>query len=160
MSSHGGEHETDTLCALLYPRSQGLVGDALERALYIVRKQVDKAKAGRLPADKAFDFYTCSLSSRTIVYKAGPLGACTVPVLARRVCLHLSCVRAPGSETGTALLRCQTRTAVWEDKKGFMCVLCCQAYSVALTCSMTMWLLQFFKLAMNPICVRERGPRV
>mmetsp|Transcript_9319 Transcript_9319/g.16479 ORF Transcript_9319/g.16479 Transcript_9319/m.16479 type:complete len:1638 (+) Transcript_9319:28-4941(+) len=48
---------------------QGLVGDALERQLYIVRKLVDQAKLGRIPADKAFDFYTCSLSSRTIVYK-------------------------------------------------------------------------------------------
>jgi hypothetical protein len=44
-------------------------GDDLERELFIVRKLVEKEKAGRLAADKAFDFYTCSLSTRTIVYK-------------------------------------------------------------------------------------------
>jgi glutamate synthase domain-containing protein 1 len=54
---------------------QGLVGDDLERELFIVRKQVEKARAGRLPADMAFDFYTCSLSTRTIVYKVWFWGA-------------------------------------------------------------------------------------
>ncbi|GFH12496.1 glutamate synthetase, partial [Haematococcus lacustris] len=47
----------------------GMVGDELERELFILRKQVEKEKYKRLPADKAFDFYTCSLSTRTMVYK-------------------------------------------------------------------------------------------
>lgn len=45
------------------------VGDAFERELYILRKQVEKERNKRLPAEQAFDFYTCSLSTRTIVYK-------------------------------------------------------------------------------------------
>jgi len=47
----------------------GMVGDELERELFIVRRLVEKERAKRMSADKAFDFYTCSLSSRTIIYK-------------------------------------------------------------------------------------------
>ncbi len=45
----------------------GLAGDALERKLYVVRKQVEK-RAG-LTSEGANGFYVASLSSRTIVYK-------------------------------------------------------------------------------------------
>jgi glutamate synthase (ferredoxin) len=47
----------------------GLTGDALERALFVARKAVEKAARAAFDADTAFDFFTCSLSSRTIVYK-------------------------------------------------------------------------------------------
>lgn len=48
---------------------QGQTGDELERELFLVRKLVEKAKNAQLPADVASDFYICTLSSRTIVYK-------------------------------------------------------------------------------------------
>ncbi|GIL70387.1 hypothetical protein Vretimale_3573 [Volvox reticuliferus] len=47
----------------------GQVGDELERELFVVRKLVENAKNAMLPADVGSDFYLCSLSSRTIVYK-------------------------------------------------------------------------------------------
>ncbi|KAG2445645.1 hypothetical protein HXX76_000255 [Chlamydomonas incerta] len=47
----------------------GQVGDELERELFLVRKLVEKAKNAALPAEFAPDFYICTLSSRTIVYK-------------------------------------------------------------------------------------------
>jgi glutamate synthase (ferredoxin) len=56
-------------CILLHDLRSCALGDDLERELFIVRKLVEKEKVGRLAADKAFDFYTCSLSTRTIVYK-------------------------------------------------------------------------------------------
>ena len=43
-------------------------GDALERKLFIVRKEVEAA-ARRALGEAAADFYLCSLSGRTIVYK-------------------------------------------------------------------------------------------
>ncbi|GLC45038.1 Ferredoxin-dependent glutamate synthase 1, chloroplastic/mitochondrial [Pleodorina starrii] len=47
----------------------GQVGDELERELFVVRKLVEKAKNAQLPVEFAPDFYLCTLSSRTIVYK-------------------------------------------------------------------------------------------
>lgn len=47
----------------------GQVGDELERELFLLRKLVENAKNVALPAEFAPDFYMCSLSSRTIVYK-------------------------------------------------------------------------------------------
>jgi glutamate synthase (ferredoxin) len=49
----------------------GQTGDALERELFIARKLVERAKVAALPADVASDFYFCTLSNRTIVYKVG-----------------------------------------------------------------------------------------
>lgn len=46
----------------------GQTGDELERQLFIVRKLVEKAKAAAMGA-AAEDFYLCTLSNRTIVYK-------------------------------------------------------------------------------------------
>ncbi|EFN57991.1 hypothetical protein CHLNCDRAFT_142154 [Chlorella variabilis] len=46
----------------------GLTGDELERELFIVRKLMEKEKAAALGEDH-WDFYACTLSSRTIVYK-------------------------------------------------------------------------------------------
>lgn len=48
---------------------QGVVGDELERELFLLRKRVEKEKVKHMSADLAFDFYTCSLSNRTIIYK-------------------------------------------------------------------------------------------
>lgn len=47
----------------------GAVGDELERELFMVRKLVEREKASLGAA--ADDFYVCSLSNRTIVYKVG-----------------------------------------------------------------------------------------
>lgn len=47
----------------------GQTGDDLERSLFMVRKGVERLKAERIAGEAAFDFYTCSLSNRTIVYK-------------------------------------------------------------------------------------------
>lgn len=47
----------------------GLTGDELERELFIVRKLVEKEKNAAFDAETAFDFFTCTLSNRTIVYK-------------------------------------------------------------------------------------------
>lgn len=49
--------------------TQGLTGDELERELFFVRKLVEKEKAKAFDTETAFDFFTCSLSNRTIVYK-------------------------------------------------------------------------------------------
>ena len=43
-------------------------GDALERALYMARKRAERLAAERL-GEAAEDFYVCSLSGRTMVYK-------------------------------------------------------------------------------------------
>lgn len=45
----------------------GASGDELERELFMVRKLVEREKASL--GDAADDFYVCSLSNRTIVYK-------------------------------------------------------------------------------------------
>jgi glutamate synthase (ferredoxin) len=47
----------------------GQVGDELERQLFIVRKLIERAKTAAMPADVSSDFYVCTLSNRTIVYK-------------------------------------------------------------------------------------------
>eukprot|EP01025_Chloroclados_australasicus_P037806 TRINITY_DN3866_c0_g1_i1.p1 TRINITY_DN3866_c0_g1~~TRINITY_DN3866_c0_g1_i1.p1 ORF type:complete len:1631 (-),score=271.67 TRINITY_DN3866_c0_g1_i1:306-5198(-) len=47
---------------------EGFTGDELERKLYITRKLIEKKKVDRL-GDVAPDFYICSLSNKTIVYK-------------------------------------------------------------------------------------------
>ena len=47
----------------------GQTGDALERELYILRKLVERAKTAQMPAEFAPDFFICTLSNRTIVYK-------------------------------------------------------------------------------------------
>ena len=46
----------------------GAAGADLERELFIVRKLIEREKAALGAA--ADDFYVCSLSNRTIVYKA------------------------------------------------------------------------------------------
>lgn len=50
--------------------SAGVIGDELERQLYMVRKLIEKKKNAVMGAHAA-DFYFCSLSSRTMVYKVG-----------------------------------------------------------------------------------------
>lgn len=46
----------------------GQTGDELERQLFIVRKLIERAKTAAMGA-AAEDFYVCTLSNRTIVYK-------------------------------------------------------------------------------------------
>ena len=55
----------------------GQTGDDLERELFIVRKLVEKAKVAKMPSEFAPDFYICTLSNRTIVYKVGRMGCRT-----------------------------------------------------------------------------------
>ena len=45
----------------------GSTGADLERELFIIRKLIEREKAAL--GDAADDFYICSLSNRTIVYK-------------------------------------------------------------------------------------------
>ncbi|KAL6774556.1 GSF1 [Auxenochlorella protothecoides x Auxenochlorella symbiontica] len=47
----------------------GLAGDDLERELFIVRKLIERRSERELGPELAPDFYFCSLSCRTIVYK-------------------------------------------------------------------------------------------
>ncbi|NJN31656.1 MAG: glutamate synthase large subunit [Synechococcales cyanobacterium RM1_1_8] len=51
----------------------GMAGDELERSLYHLRKRIEKAKIAQFPpagfGDQLSEFYFCSLSCRTIVYK-------------------------------------------------------------------------------------------
>ncbi len=55
----------------------GLTGKDLERALFVVRKLVEKERDATFDADTAFDFATCTLSNQTIVYK-GMLNSASV----------------------------------------------------------------------------------
>jgi glutamate synthase (ferredoxin) len=50
----------------IFITSETLKGDDLERQLYLVRKRTEQAAMG---TDWGCDFYVCSLSSRTLVYK-------------------------------------------------------------------------------------------
>lgn len=54
---------------LFIESKNGLSGDELERELFIVRKLVEKERNATFDAETAFDFFTCTLSNRTIVYK-------------------------------------------------------------------------------------------
>lgn len=56
---------------------EGLTGKDLERALYVVRKLVEKERDATFDAETAFDFSTCTLSNQTIVYK-GMLNSASV----------------------------------------------------------------------------------
>lgn len=47
----------------------GQTGADLERELFILRKLVERAKASKMAAEVAPDFYICSLSNKTMVYK-------------------------------------------------------------------------------------------
>ncbi|WP_242060537.1 glutamate synthase-related protein [Aerosakkonema funiforme] len=66
--------ENQPKIAQVLVKSEELRGDALERALFVVRKRIEKTlKADNLEGHKlsgiSTDFYVCSFSSRTIVYK-------------------------------------------------------------------------------------------
>ena len=62
------------IAQVLVQGKPGQVGDELEREMFILRKLVEKEKAKALPADVAPDFYICTLSNRTIVYKVSVSG--------------------------------------------------------------------------------------
>lgn len=49
----------------------GAKGEELEREMFILRKVIEKAKAAKLAdgLDGLSDFYICTMSSKTIVYK-------------------------------------------------------------------------------------------
>ncbi|WP_017315318.1 glutamate synthase large subunit [Mastigocladopsis repens] len=53
----------------IFLASQDKSGDELERQLYITRRRIGKAVRNFLNCNWSEDFYICSLSSRTIVYK-------------------------------------------------------------------------------------------
>lgn len=53
----------------IFLASQDKSGDELERQLYITRRRIGKALRNFLNCNWSEDFYICSLSSRTIVYK-------------------------------------------------------------------------------------------
>jgi glutamate synthase (ferredoxin) len=62
---------------IMVESKSGLTGKNLERALFIVRKLVEKERDATFDADTAFDFATCTLSNQTIVYK-GMLNSASV----------------------------------------------------------------------------------
>lgn len=54
---------------LFIKSNKGLSGDELERELFIFRKLIEKEKTAANMGDAGTDFYACTLSNRTIVYK-------------------------------------------------------------------------------------------
>ncbi|MDX2100285.1 MAG: glutamate synthase-related protein [Leptolyngbyaceae cyanobacterium bins.59] len=50
-------------------QSASVTGDDLERTLYLVRKRIDRVLAAQTTLKWSDDFYICSFSCRTIVYK-------------------------------------------------------------------------------------------
>lgn len=64
LGSRSAQHRPD-IQHLLVARTEGMLEGDFERALYLVRKEVEQ----RMEACGIRDFYICSLSSRTIVYK-------------------------------------------------------------------------------------------
>ncbi len=52
----------------IFLKAEGVSGDELERKLYITRRRIEKAIRSQ-NSDWMEEFYVCSLSSRTIVYK-------------------------------------------------------------------------------------------
>jgi hypothetical protein len=68
----------------------GQVGDELERQLFIVRKLVERAALAAMGA-AAEDFYVCTLSNRTIVYKVRVGWRCGLGGLPSVHCGWMSC---------------------------------------------------------------------
>lgn len=56
-------------CQQLIVEAEGVTGDALERRLYLARRSIGKAIAADDRLTWGDNFYICSFSSRTIVYK-------------------------------------------------------------------------------------------
>jgi glutamate synthase domain-containing protein 1 len=71
----------------------GATGADLERELFIVRKLIERERAALGAA--ADDFYVCSLSNRTIVYKARDDAQLHRPSLPMQYMLH-KCIEALG----------------------------------------------------------------
>jgi hypothetical protein len=55
---------------ILVEGKPGMVGEDLEREMFILRKLVERAKDAQMKPADAEDFYVCTLGSKTIVYKA------------------------------------------------------------------------------------------
>ncbi len=66
----------------------GQTGDELERELFILRKLVEKAKSAQLPAESAPDFYVCSLSNRTMIYKVRGHDLTLTRTHTLMICMH------------------------------------------------------------------------
>lgn len=60
--------EAEPIVRQAFVGGEGLEGETLERRLFVVRKRIEHRVRNRLGAD-ARDFYICSMSARTIVYK-------------------------------------------------------------------------------------------
>ena len=78
VSSHDGSSNvhisaltTVTLVQVFLEHTAGAKGEELEREMFILRKVIEKAKAAKLAdgLDGLSDFYICTMSSKTIVYK-------------------------------------------------------------------------------------------
>ena len=54
---------------LIVAASEGLAGDAFERQLYLIRKQVSDRLRGDKSLSQRLMFYVCSLSTKVIIYK-------------------------------------------------------------------------------------------
>lgn len=81
----------DLVVQVVITHNDGIKGPELERELFLLRKLMENEKARRISADpvsvptsgpSAADFYICTLSNKTIVYKAShTLTALTIPWL-------------------------------------------------------------------------------
>lgn len=120
----------------------GMVGDDFERELFIVRRQVEREKNAKLPADVAFDFYTCSLSTRTIVYKVRLIASPQRRADSRQQPVLVSVV----SPVISAAAGQQTVSPAGADRAG-MCVLC--VYTQGMLRSVVLG--AFYKDLRNPL---------
>lgn len=95
----------------------GQTGDELERQLFLVRKRLEQAKAAAM-GDAAQDFYVCTLSNRTIVYKV-------------RVCARRRCTACTGC-TCSGLWCCRGRARLDACRRDQAAPGCCRACVCAL----------------------------
>ena len=75
---HPGDSSGSYLQVLI-EHQEGITGDELEREMFILRKLIEQEKAARIsnvtpeedpkPGPDAADFYVCTLSNKTMVYK-------------------------------------------------------------------------------------------
>lgn len=86
----------------------GQTGDDLERQLFLVRKRLEQAKAAAM-GDAAQDFYVCTLSNRTIVYKVRVCACRRCTACTGCTCSGLWCCRGRARLDGHGLPAGETR---------------------------------------------------